>query len=165
VIYLQYAGTLITESKMNLDIGYVLYGNQFFAGYTIGDVFKNKLTFGNTFGEGLNNVEHRLVVGRKSYLHPSFTLLTMLNVNLARQQAINYRVTALLKYVEAGWIGLNTNYPYDLSAFFGINISRNLAMSYTYDILTSSEKVLGHSSQEVFLSLRLIHKDDHHPYF
>ena len=164
-IYLQYAGEIITENKMNLDIGYVVYGKQFFAGYTMGDVFKSKLTFGNAFGESLNNVEHRFVVGRKSYIHPSFTLLTMINVNLARNQAISYRATGLLKYVNVGWIGLNTNYPYDLSAFLGINISKYLAVSYTYDILTSSEKVLGHSSQEVFLSLRLIHKKDHHPYF
>lgn len=138
--------------------GAYYYSKKYFAGFSIPQLFQNRLNY-NAFNDSINSnklVRHYFFHGGYKFeinddfdVEPSLLLKAVLNVPV--QVDINARVT----YKDMVWLGASYRNKESVVVMLGVN-KNNFVAGYSYDITLSNIRKYSTGSHELFLGLKIL---------
>ncbi|MCC6600315.1 MAG: type IX secretion system membrane protein PorP/SprF [Crocinitomicaceae bacterium] len=154
----------ITESHFNMDatFGLLIYGNNYYAGFSVPQLIQTKLNLNSEVLKGNNmNVRHYQFMGSyKQYLNDDWDIQPSIMLKFTDstpvQADINVRTNFLGKY----YFGM-TYRPGDAWAFMIGARHNDFAFSYSYDLTTTAAKTLSPHSHEILIGYYLPEKKGH----
>ncbi len=152
-----------TEMKPDMSIGLWMYSNSFYAGLSLFQLLKNKISYqGAALSGALNNGymnRHlfitsglRLPVAREINIIPSFLLKAVTGAPVSAD--LNLK----LDYTNKFFVGLSYRTQDAFALIIGTIISHRFEMSYSYDVTTSSIRQASSGSHEIIVGFRIVHK-------
>jgi type IX secretion system PorP/SprF family membrane protein len=142
------------ESQFNFDatFGLMVYGKDYFFGFSIPQLIQSKLKFESAIKPSENrNIRHFQFMGSFAYpideqweIQPSAFM--RLTVNTPAQLDLNVRAN----YNESVWFGLTYRHK-DALALMAGGVFKSFVMSYSYDFTTSLARTLSPHSHEVLI--------------
>lgn len=149
-----------TRHLPDATLGFWLYGQQYYLGGSMFQVFGNKINtedLSNTTRES-NLTRHLfLTSGYKFDLNEKLFLVPSLVVKYASPAPVQFDVNAKINYNDLLWGGFSYRNRDAVVLMAGITIDKKWDISYSYDINTSDLNEHNSGSHEILLGYRLHH--------
>jgi len=142
------------------NVGLWLYSPDFYLGASAAQILGTPLGFEyyRTGTESQRNVLQRhyyLTGGLRVPLNREWTMVPSLLLRYTTTSTPSVDVSAKFRYKRLLWLGASVRTFESASGLFGINLSDNLSINYTYDLGISSLSQFNAGSHEVVLGLKL----------
>lgn len=159
-------GSLATTFLPDATLGFWLYGQQYYLGGSIFQVFGNKINteeLSNATKES-NLTRHLFFTsGYKFSLSQKLFLVPSLVVKYAAPAPVQFDVNAKINYNDLLWGGISYRNRDAVVLMAGVTLDQKWDISYSYDINTSELNAHNSGSHEVLLGYRLHHSQSAPP--
>lgn len=149
------------ETSLNLDatFGFMIYGEQYYAGFSIPQLFQSKLNLSSDADPGENsNLRHFQFMGSyRYYINNTLDLQTSAFMKFTTVTPAQLDLNFRLNYHDAVWGGITYRHN-DAFAFMFGGIFKNFTLGYSYDITTTSARSLSPHTHEMLLGYYIEHQ-------
>jgi type IX secretion system PorP/SprF family membrane protein len=149
--------TITSQIKPDLGMGLWLYGARFFTGVSVQQILPQKLAFTSdpNYRTG-KEVPHAFVTaGYKVFLAEDISAIPSIMVKYVSPTPISVDANMKIAFKERIWIGGSYRHNDSFSAMAGLNISKLVNLTYSYDFTTSQLNKVSYGSHEIVLGLQL----------
>lgn len=149
--------TIESQVKPDLGMGVWVYGARFFAGASVQQILPQKLAFTNdpryTSGK---EVPHAFITGGyKLFLDEDITAIPSFMIKYVSPTPLSVDANLKVAFKDRFWIGGSYRHNDSYAAMAGLNISRLVNLTYSYDFTTSQLNSVSYGSHEIVLGLQL----------
>lgn len=142
------------ETSMNLDatFGFMVYGEQYYAGFSIPQLFQSKLKLSSDGDPGENlNIRHFQFMGSyRYYINNMLDLQSSAFIRFTPVTPVQMDLNFRLNYHDAVWGGLTYRHN-DAFAFMFGGIFKDFTLGYSYDITTTNASSLSPHTHEILM--------------
>lgn len=155
------------SSKTNFDVnaGAFLYSENFYLGYSAGQLLQQKIFIEGNTEEDKLNINHFAMAGYKIGLGAFFDLTPGVLVKYVEPVPVAVDMNLKLSYNDLLWGGVTYRNEDAFIGMIGFNLKDQFNISYSYDYNTSDLGSYNSGSHEVVLGLMLGNKEKSTPYF
>lgn len=149
--------TITSQVKPDLGLGVWLYGSRFFAGASVQQILPQKLTFTSdpNYNAG-KEVPHIFVTaGYKWMVDEQIAAIPSFMIKYVSPTPLSVDLNLKLAFKDRIWIGGSYRHNDSFSAMAGLNVSRLVNLTYSYDFTTSQLNKVSYGSHEIVLGLQL----------
>lgn len=151
------SNTVTNQVKPDLSMGVWLYGAKFFAGASVQQILPQKLSFttDRRYNTG-KEVPHIFVTaGYKWMIDEQIAAIPSFMVKYVSPTPLSVDANLKLAFKDRVWIGGSYRHNDSFSAMAGLNVSRLVNLTYSYDFTTSQLNQVSYGSHEIVLGLQL----------
>ena len=151
------SAAIVSQFKPDLGIGVWLYGANFFAGAAIQQILPQKLSFTtNTAYDTGKEVPHVFVTsGYKFYLFENISAVPSFMLKYVAPTPVSTDLNLKFAFKDRFWLGGSYRSDNTYAALLGVNVSKVVNLTYSYDFQQSSINKLNSASHEIVLGLQL----------
>ncbi len=143
-------------------IGAMAYGNKFYLGASIGQMFNNRFNFKDevhfSITQGALKRHFFVVGGYRIKISENVALVPSSMLRIYPNTPVALDVTAKLNYLDMFWIGASMRANDAMILLAGFSYKNRLHFGYSYDLTTSELTKFSSGSHEVIVGYRLINK-------
>lgn len=140
----------------DLAAGIWVYGPDFFAGISAGQLAGGNLSFSDNAGSGSKLVPHFFITGGyKLFLSEDIAAIPSFMLKWVEPVPTSVDINGKLAFRDKLWIGGGYRNDQSFSAMAGFNVSYLFNISYSYDFPSSDIQIANRSSHEVVLGILL----------
>lgn len=143
--------------KPDLAIGVWLYGAQFFAGGSVQQILPQKLSFSASpeYNLGKEVPHFFLTAGYKLFLDEEIAAIPSVMFKYVNPIPVSVDANLKITFKDKFWIGGSYRKNDSYSGLVGVNISKLINLTYSYDFTTSDLNKVSNGSHEIVLGLQL----------
>ncbi len=142
-------------SAANASIGLLLYGDNFYAGYSTGSLFKNEILENVGTSESTTALHHYVSAAYRFALGENVGLTPATLVKITAGAPVSYDLTAKLDLQRKFWLGFSYRAEDAFVTFLGVRVSNSFNIGYSYDYNTSRINKVSNGSHEFVLNIML----------
>ncbi len=148
---------ITSQIKPDLSLGAWLYGARFFAGASVQQVLPQKLAFTSdpSYNTGKEVPHAFLTAGYKLYIDETITAIPSIMVKYVSPTPISVDANLKIGFKDRFWVGASYRHNDSYSAMAGLNVSKLVNLTYSYDFTTSQLNKVSYGSHEIVLGLQL----------
>ena len=138
----------------DINLGFYLYGNQFYFGGSVQQVVKEKLTFGNNFGKGSEIPHFFLTAGYTVWLSEDIAITpsVMLKYVNPAPKAFDFNLKAAFR--NNFWLGGSYRTKDAYAVLAGFTISKTIEAGYSFDKTISPLQNINSGTHEFVLGFK-----------
>lgn len=148
------------ETNMNFDatFGFMVYGEQYYAGFSIPQLFQTKLKLSSDGIPGDNvNIRHFQFMGAyRHYLSNILDIQGSAFLRFTSVTPVQIDLNARVNYNDAVWAGLTYRHNDAIALMFG-GIFKSFTLGYSYDITTTNARRFSPHTHEIVLGYYIEH--------
>lgn len=147
----------LSQIKPDLGLGVWLYGASFFAGASVQQVLPQKLKFTSEpiYNTGKDVPHYFFTVGYRLFLDEEITALPSVMVRKVSPTPLSIDANLKIAFKDRVWVGGSYRRNDSFSALAGINVSKLLNLTYSYDFITSDLSRVSNGTHEIVLGIQL----------
>lgn len=151
------SNTITSQVKPDLSMGVWLYGAQFFAGASVQQILPQKLSFTSDPNYNLGKeVPHFFITaGYKWKIDDEIAAIPSFMVKYVSPTPLSIDANLKVAFKDRIWVGGSYRHNDSFSAMAGLNVSRLVNLTYSYDFTTSQLNQVSYGSHEIVLGLQL----------
>jgi type IX secretion system PorP/SprF family membrane protein len=144
-------------SKFIMDIGAGLYfySDKMFVGVSADHLSKDMVEFGSGTANFNTQLHYNILAGVKIPLNEEFTLTPAVLIKNMRPAPFSIEGTLMAEYKEWMWFGLSYRHKDAVVGMFGMNISEQWKIGYSYDYSISYMGKVSSGGHELVLGIML----------
>jgi type IX secretion system PorP/SprF family membrane protein len=149
--------TITSQTKPDLSIGTWIYGASFFAGASVQQILPQRLAFTSdpNYRSG-KEVPHLFVTGGyRVFIAEYISAIPSVMIKYVNPAPLSVDLNMKVAFKDRVWIGGSYRHNDSFAAMAGLNISKLVNLSYSYDFTTSELKNVSYGSHEIMLGLQL----------
>lgn len=149
--------TISSQMKPDLGIGTWLYGARFFAGASVQQLLPQKLAFTSdpNYRTGKEVPHFFVTTGYKVFLAEDISAIPSVMVKYVNPTPLSIDFNMKVAFKDRIWIGGSYRHNDSFSAMAGLNVSKLVNLTYSYDFTTSQLNKVSYGSHEIVLGLQL----------
>ncbi|MBB2145266.1 type IX secretion system membrane protein PorP/SprF [Pedobacter sp. LMG 31464] len=149
--------TITSQVKPDLSMGVWLYGARFFAGASVQQILPQKLAFTSdpNYNSGKEVPHAFLTAGYKLFIDEEISAIPSVMIKYVSPTPVSVDANLKVAFKDRFWIGGSYRYNDSYSAMAGLNISKLINLTYSYDFTTSQLNKVSYGSHEIVLGLQL----------
>ena len=137
----------------DLNAGFYLYGASFFAGASVQQVLKQKVSFAEDYvSEGVPH--YFFTVGYRFWMGQDFSFMPSVMLKRIRPLPSSIDLNLKIAFRNNVWFGGSYRKDDSFSAIFGFTVSKILDVGYAYDFTQSALKTVSHGTHELVLGVK-----------
>lgn len=146
-----------SQVKPDLGLGVWLYGARFFAGASVQQILSQKLKFSADPGFNLGKeVPHYFVTaGYRFFISDEISATPSVMLKKVSPIPISLDANLKMSFKDRFWLGGSYRRDESFAAMAGINISKLINLTYSYDFVTSDLNKVTNGSHEIVLGFQL----------
>ncbi|WP_298954735.1 type IX secretion system membrane protein PorP/SprF [uncultured Nonlabens sp.] len=145
----------VNETFLNLGAGAFLYGDNWYAGFSVPNMLESKHLDENSLKFG-NETQHYFVTGGYVFdVADNIKLKPHVLVKGAFDSPISFDLNTNVLFNEKFELGVSYRLEDSFSGLIGMNVTDNIKVGYAYDRVVSDISVVSNSSHEVFITFGL----------
>ena len=141
--YNQFIAAGTNHTYFDMEAGLYLYHRNFFVGYSITQIARNKLYFGDNIVNGNLHMHHYFTAGYNWKIKEDFTFSPMAIFKYMKPAPFSFDIALKLDYKKWLWGAISYRYQDAIGIMAGVNVGKMFQVSYAYDI--SIGKIRGHN--------------------
>ena len=144
-------------SLANINTGFWVYSDKFFAGGSMLQVLDQKL-YNQSSGAvttGSTTQHYFFMAGYRIPLGYDFTLIPSFCIKGVSPAPIQYDINAKIRYKNLAWAGLSYRHQDAVAIMVGVIVNNTFDISYSYDYTTSAIGLYSGGSHEIIIGYRL----------
>ncbi|RYG05749.1 MAG: type IX secretion system membrane protein PorP/SprF, partial [Chitinophagaceae bacterium] len=148
---------IVNRIKPDLSMGVWLYGARFFAGASVQQVLPQKMSFTTDPAYNLGkDVPHAfLTAGYKFFLDENISVTPSFMLKYINPMPLSVDANVKFAFKDRFWVGGSYRYDDSYAGMAGVNISKLVNLTYSYDFTTTSLRNVSYGSHEIVLGLQL----------
>lgn len=148
---------ITSQVKPDLSLGVWLYGARFFAGASVQQLLPQKLSFTTdpVYNMGKDVPHAFLTAGYKFALDESISVIPSFMLKHVSPTPLSVDANLKFAFKDRFWIGGSYRHDDSFAGMAGVNISRLVNLTYSYDFTTSALSNVSYGSHEIVLGLQL----------
>jgi len=148
---------ITSQVKPDLALGVWLYGARFFAGASVQQILPQKLSFTTDpiYNMGKDVPHAFLTAGYKFALDESISVIPSFMLKYVEPTPLSIDANLKFAFKDRFWIGGSYRHDDSFAGMAGVNISRLVNLTYSYDFTTSALSNVSYGSHEIVLGLQL----------
>lgn len=148
---------ITSQVKPDLSLGVWLYGARFFAGASVQQILPQKLSFTTdpVYNMGKDVPHAFLTAGYKFALDESISVIPSFMLKHVSPTPLSVDANLKFAFKDRFWIGGSYRHDDSFAGMAGVNISRLVNLTYSYDFTTSALSNVSYGSHEIVLGLQL----------
>ncbi len=152
-IYNQFLTASTSQNFLDANTGIVLYGERFFGGLSVSQVFKNKANFGGIDTGNYFERHYFLLLKYKFQINDDFNLEPSTVIKHIKNAPMAIDLGARILYHDAAWFGFQyrTNNAFNIQV--GANLIKNFYLSYAYEFSTGGIRITRNGTHEINLGI------------
>jgi len=154
-VFQKYATDPSNVSRLNLNIGAVLYGKNMFVGYSVHQLASLRLSADNFTEAGHPGLFHFFTAGYNIPINQQLILQPSTFLKYNSVDAWEIDVLAKLKYRDLIWGGVSYRIENAVGMLFGFRIEKSLYLNYSYDYPLGDIAAYAKGTHELALGYRL----------
>ena len=151
------SNAIVGQTKPDFSMGLWLYGARFFAGASVQQIVPQKLAFTSdpAYQTGKEVPHAFLTAGYKLYIDREISVIPSAMIKYVSPTPISVDVNLKMAFKDRIWLGGSYRHNDSFSALAGLNISKLVNLTYSYDFTTSQLNKVSFGSHEIVLGLQL----------
>lgn len=151
------SNAIVSQVKPDLNVGLWLYGARFFAGASVQQILPQKLKFTSDpgFNQGKNVPHWFFTAGYRFFVSDDIAATPSVMFKQVSPAPLSFDTNLKLAFKDRIWIGGSYRRNDSFSALAGVNISKLINLTYSYDFVTSELNNVSNGSHEIVLGLQL----------
>lgn len=151
--YNDFLGGGVNRGYFDMEAGLYLYHKNFFVGYSITQIIRNKIYFGDEVTDANLHMHHYLTAGYHWEANKNFTISPMAIAKYMGPAPISFDIALKVDYKKWIWGAVSYRYQDAIGIMAGVNLGKMFQLSYAYDV--SIGKIRGNNggSHEVMLGI------------
>ena len=148
---------IVSQVKPDLSLGVWLYGARFFAGASVQQILPQKLAFTSdpNYKTGKEVPHAFFTAGYKLYIDETITAIPSIMVKYVSPTPLSIDANLKLGFKDRFWVGASYRHNDSYAAMAGLNVSKLVNLTYSYDFTTSQLNKVSYGSHEIVLGLQL----------
>ena len=148
---------IISQIRPDLGLGVWLYGARFFAGASVQQVLPQKLRFTSDpkYNTGRDVPHFFATAGYKLFIDDEISATPSVMFKKVSPAPISVDANVKVAFRDRLWIGGSYRRNDSFSALAGVNISKLINLTYSYDFVTSELNTVTNGSHEIVLGIQL----------
>jgi len=149
--------TTISQVKPDVGLGVWLYGARFFAGISAQQLIPQNLSFTSdpNYTSGKEVAHYFITAGYKIFLDDEIAAIPSIMVKQVSPVPLSVDANLKLTFKDRFWVGGSYRRGDSYAAIIGVNMSKLLNLTYSYDFTTSELNKVTNGSHEIVLGLQL----------
>lgn len=149
--------TIVSQVKPDLGLGVWLYGARFFAGASVQQVLPQKLKFTSDpkYNTGRDVPHFFATAGYKLFIDDEISATPSVMFKKVSPAPVSVDANLKVAFKDRIWVGGSYRKNDSFSALAGINISKLINLTYSYDFVTSELNTMSNGSHEIVLGIQL----------
>jgi type IX secretion system PorP/SprF family membrane protein len=149
--------TIVSQVKPDLSLGVWLYGANFFAGTSVQQILPQKLKFTTDpqYNTGKNVPHWFMTAGYRFFMSDEIAATPSVMFKQVSPAPLSFDANLKFAFKDRFWIGGSYRRNDSFSAMAGVNISKLINLTYSYDFVTSELNTVSNGSHEIVLGLQL----------
>lgn len=145
-----------STNYLGASLGLLMYGDNFYAGYSTGNLFNNELSLENvTSSQSVSQIHHYVSGAYRFALSENVGLTPATMIKLTKGAPASFDATAKLDLQRKFWLGFSVRPQDAFVTFIGVRVSNVFNISYSYDYTTSNLAKVSNGSHEFVLNIML----------
>jgi type IX secretion system PorP/SprF family membrane protein len=144
-----------TANELDVNIGFLFYGDKFYAGYSSGQLLGNDLEFGPIPGRAKAQAHHYLIGAYRFELSDKVGLTPSTLVKITNAAPTTVDLTAKVDLERKFWLGFSYRNQDAFVTMLGVRVGNYLNVGYSYDITTSDLNKVSNGSHEFVVNIML----------
>jgi type IX secretion system PorP/SprF family membrane protein len=163
--YLDLMRGSVNQSYFDVNAGAMLYGKQFYFGYSATQLVLVNATSAEEFADPTTYVNHYAMLGYQLDLSRKVKLQPSILVRYDRLQEAHFDANLKLRFDDLVWAGVSYRNKEAMAAMFGLVLNRDVTLGYAYEQSVGEFNMHNNGTHEVVLGLRLGNRYNKTPYF
>ena len=151
--YTSFLGNSSAQNIFDANAGIVFYNERFFGGVSVTQALKNDVVFNNVSTESSYNRHLFLLVKYKFDVNTDFQLEPSAFIKFAENSPISADFGARILYHDAIWISLQYRTSNSFIVQAGVNLIKNLYLSYGYEFSNGAIRTAKNGTHEINLGI------------
>jgi type IX secretion system PorP/SprF family membrane protein len=149
--------TTISQVKPDVALGVWLYGARFFAGISAQQLIPQNLSFTSdpNYTSGKEVAHYFITAGYKIFIDDEIAAIPSVMVKQVSPVPLSVDANLKLTFKDRFWLGGSYRRGDSYAAIIGVNMSKLLNLTYSYDFTTSELNKVTNGSHEIVLGLQL----------
>lgn len=147
----------VSQIRPDLNLGIWLYGSRFFAGASVQQVLPQQLKFSSEslYNSGKDVPHYFFTAGYRLFLDEEITAIPSVMLRKVSPTPVAIDANLKIAFKDRVWIGGSYRRNDSFSALAGINVSKLLNLTYSYDFITSDLSKVSNGTHEIVLGIQL----------
>jgi len=144
----------------NFGVGTYLYGDKFFAGFSIPRLLQTEVKSGGVMNARLdrNKLHYFVMAGYLMKVNPFLKIKPSMLIKATQGSRLSWDISAMAIFMDKFWLGGSYRNEDALAAIVQVNINNQLRVGYAYDIAISNLSSRTNGSHEVSVSYDIVFK-------
>lgn len=149
--------TIANQIRPDLSLGIWVYGANFFAGASVQQILAQKLSFtsNSSYSQGQDVPHYFITAGYRFPFAEEFSLTPSIMVKRVTPVPLSIDANLKIGFKDRMWIGASYRRNDSYAALAGINISKLINLTYSYDLTTSELNTVTNGTHEIVLGVQL----------
>jgi len=149
--------TIVSQVKPDLSLGVWLYGARFFAGASVQQVLPQKLKFtsDSQYNTGKDVPHWFVTTGYRLFVSDDISATPSVMFKGVSPAPLSFDMNLKMSFKDRFWLGGSYRRNDSFSALAGVNISKLINLTYSYDFVTSELNAVSNGSHEIVLGIQL----------
>lgn len=153
--YSQFIANGTSSTFFDLNLGFWLYSDNLFLGYSTNQLLGDKVSFGDKLGDANLEIHHFATAGYKFDVNDNFSLTPSAMFKIMSPAPASFDFTLKAEFVQKVWIGASYRHEDAVVGMVGFNLNNMFKLGYSYDFTTSNLNGYSSGSHEVVLGIML----------
>lgn len=137
------------------NVGLLLYGDNFYAGYSTGNLFQNDIRIGDVATKSSLTLHHYISGAYRFALSENVGLTPATLVKFTAGAPVSFDATAKLDLQRKFWLGFSLRPTDAFVTFIGVRVNNLFNIGYSYDYTLSNIAKVSNGSHEFVLNIML----------
>jgi len=144
----------------NFGVGTYVYGDDFFAGFSIPRLLQNSIKEGGVLNAELDKskLHYFLMAGYLVKVNPFIKLKPTMLFKATQGSRLSWDLSTMAIFLDKFWLGASYRDEDSVAGIFQVNINNQLRIGYSYDVAVSKLSSRTHGSHEISLSYDFVFK-------
>ena len=150
-----FVGNSNSDLLFDANIGLFLYSDNFYLGYSTGQLFQNEIAFGSASTESNLTLHHYVTAGYRIAVSEKVGLTPSTLVKLTANAPATFDINAKIDINRKFWAGLSYRNEDAIVFLAGLNVADFINVGYSYDYTTSDLSNVSTGSHEILLNFMI----------
>ncbi|MBL1278676.1 MAG: PorP/SprF family type IX secretion system membrane protein [Fluviicola sp.] len=151
--YASFLGNSSSQNIFDANAGLVFYNERFFGGLSVSQALKNDVVFNNVETQSSYNRHLFLIAKYKLDVNTDFQLEPSVFIKYAENSPLSADIGAKVLYHDAIWLGLQYRTSNAFIVQVGVNLVKNLYLSYAYEFSNGVIRTAQNGTHEINLGI------------